>query len=47
MLLCVCVCGEHLMWGTLCSSNRLGAEGAKALAPALGLLTGLGTLVLK
>lgn len=32
---------------TLCRRNGLGAEGAKALAPALGLLTSLGTLDLK
>ena len=38
------VCVLLLKRVTLCRSNAVGAEGAKALAPALGLLTGLETL---
>ena len=41
---CVCgllVCVLLLKRVTVCRMNDLGAEGAKALAPALGLLTGL------
>ncbi len=39
MLIFMCV--------TLCRGNALGAEGAIALAPALGLLTSLETLELQ
>jgi hypothetical protein len=45
-VLLVLLCAMHLMCGMLCRVNDLGAEGAKALAPTLGLLTSLGTLSL-
>ena len=40
------VCVVMMKRVTLCRDNDLGAEGAKALAPALGLLTGLEKLEL-
>ena len=43
-VLLMLLCAMHLMCGTLCRWNELGAEGTKALAPALGLLTSLETL---
>ncbi len=44
-VLLMMICGHASdVWLTLCRLNRLGAEGAKALAPGLGLLTSLGTL---
>ena len=46
-VLCVLACAACLTCGTLCSYNELGAEGAAALAPALGMLTQLQTLDLQ
>ena len=40
------VCVVMMKRVTLCRDNYMGAEGAKALAPALGLLTGLTELYL-
>ena len=45
-LMMMMTCGMHLMSGALCSDNGLGAEGARALAPALGQLTRLEELYL-